>query len=117
VKGLFIATRAAAQVISPADGHVEYAGSFRSYGQLLILNAGGGYHVLLAGLGDIKAETGQFVRAGEPVGTMGANAAPGTLSGDQLQDGRPVLYIEFRKNGDAVDSAAWWAGGAREARG
>jgi len=117
VKGLFIATRAEAQVTSPADGHVEFAGSFRSYGQLLILNAGGGYHVLLAGLGNIKAETGQFIRAGEPVGNMGANAAPGTLSGDQLQDGRPVLYIEFRKNGDAVDSAAWWAGGAREARG
>lgn len=117
VKGVFVATRAGAQVTVPADGHVEFAGSFRSYGQLLILNAGGGYHVLLAGLDGITAETGQFLRSGEPVGTMGVGAAPGTLSGDQLQDGRPVLYIEFRKNGDAIDSSPWWIGGAREARG
>ena len=50
-RGVFVATRAGAQVVTPADGHVEFAGPFRSYGQLLILNTGGGYHVLLAGLG------------------------------------------------------------------
>src|SRR5262249_41344773 len=49
-RGLSIATRASAQVTAPCDGWVVYAGPFRSYGQLLILNAGGGYHVLLAGM-------------------------------------------------------------------
>jgi murein hydrolase activator len=116
-KGIFIATRAGAQVTIPADGHVEFAGSFRSYGELLILNTGSGYHVLLAGLEKISVETGQFVRAGEPIGEMGASAAPGTLTGDAVPDKRPVLYIEFRKNGEAVDSAPWWIGAAREARG
>ena len=116
-RGVFVATRSEAQIISPADGHIEFVGPFRSYGQLLILNAGGGYHVLLAGLGEITAEQGQFVRAGEPVGVMGASAAPGTLTGDQVQNGRPVLYIEFRKDGEAIDSSPWWIGGFAQARG
>ncbi|WP_119393123.1 murein hydrolase activator EnvC family protein [Taklimakanibacter lacteus] len=116
-RGVFVATRADAQVVTPVDGHVEFAGPFRSYGQLLILNTGGGYHVLLAGLGEITAEQGQFLQAGEPVGIMGKSAAPGTLTGDQLQDGRPVLYIEFRKNGEAIDSSPWWIGGFAQARG
>lgn len=116
-RGVFVATRADAQVITPVDGRVEFAGPFRSYGQLLILNTGGGYHVLLAGLGEITAEQGQFLQAGEPVGIMGKSAAPGTLTGDQLQDGRPVLYIEFRKNGEAIDSSTWWIGGFAQARG
>jgi septal ring factor EnvC (AmiA/AmiB activator) len=116
-RGVFVATRADAQVVTPTDGQVEFAGAFRSYGQLLILNTGGGYHVLLAGLGEITAEQGQFLQAGEPVGIMGKSAAPGTLTGDQLQDGRPVLYIEFRKNGEAIDSSPWWIGGFAQARG
>lgn len=116
-RGVFVATRADAQVVTPVDGHVEFAGAFRSYGQLLILNTGGGYHVLLAGLGEITAEQGQFLQAGEPVGIMGKSAAPGTLPGDQLQGGRPVLYIEFRKNGEAIDSSPWWIGGFAQARG
>jgi septal ring factor EnvC (AmiA/AmiB activator) len=117
VKGLYVATRAGAQITAPADARVEFAGPFRSYGQLLILNAGNGYRVLLAGMEEISAGTGGFVRSGEPVGTMGNGPAPGTLTGDRLQDLRPVLYIEFRKNGEAIDSAPWWIGGAREARG
>jgi len=83
----------------------------------LILNAGDGYHVLLAGLGEITAEQGQFVRAGEPVGTMGVTPAPGTVTSDQGQDRKPVLYIEFRKNGEAIDSSPWWVGGFAQARG
>jgi septal ring factor EnvC (AmiA/AmiB activator) len=116
-RGVFVATRAAAQVIAPADGEVEFAGLFRSYGQLLILNTGGGYHVLLAGMGEITALQGQFLKAGEPVGVMGNTAAPGTLTGDQVQDGKPVLYIEFRKQGEAIDSSPWWVGGFAQAKG
>lgn len=117
VKGLYVATRTGAQVTAPADGHVEFAGPFRSYGQLMILDTGGGYLMLLAGMSDITTDTGQFVRAGEPVGSMGDTPASGTLTGDRLHDSRPVLYIEFRKNGEAIDSSAWWIGGEREVRG
>ena len=70
-KGLSIATRAGAQVTAPADGWVVYAGAFRSYGQLLILNVGGGYHVLLAGMERISVDLGQFVLTGEPVAVDG----------------------------------------------
>ncbi len=66
----------AAQVTSPCDGWIVYAGEFRSYGQLLIMNAGGGYHVLMAGLSQIDVQPGQFVLASEPVGTM--SGAPRT---------------------------------------
>jgi septal ring factor EnvC (AmiA/AmiB activator) len=116
-KGLYVATRPAAQITAPSDAHVEFAGPFRSYGQLLILDAGDGYRLLLAGLAGLTAETGQFVRAGEPLGSMGETAAPATLTGDRLQEQRPVLYIEFRKNGEAIDSSPWWIGAVREARG
>lgn len=115
-KGVFIATRKLAQVTAPADGEIEFAGEFRSYGQLLILNVGEGYHVLMAGLGTITAETGQTVRAGEPVGSMGDAPARGTLIGDRLEDPRPILYIEFRKDGSAIDPTAWWVGSRKEAR-
>ena len=70
-KGLSIATRPGAQVTAPCDGWVVYAGPFRNYGQLLILNAGGGYHVLLAGMERISVDLGQFVVTGEPVAVMG----------------------------------------------
>lgn len=115
LRGLAVATRAQAQVISPADGKVEFAGPFRSYGQLLILDAGEGYLVLMAGMKEISADIGQSVRAGEPVGVMGKGPSSVTLLGDQIQEARPVLYVEFRKNGEAIDSAPWWIGGTKEA--
>ena len=115
LRGLAVATRPQAQIIAPADGRVEFAGPFRSYGQLLILNAGEGYLVLMAGMKEISAGIGQSVRAGEPVGIMGKGPSSVTLLGDQIQEARPVLYIEFRKNGEAVDSAPWWIGGTKEA--
>ena len=73
-KGQAYATRAGAIVSSPCDGWVVYSGPFRSYGQLLILNAGGGYHVLLAGMERTNVEIGQFVLTGEPVALMGKTA-------------------------------------------
>ena len=115
LRGLAVATRAGAQVTAPADGKVEFAGAFRSYGQLLILNAGEGYLVLMAGMNEISTDIGQSIRAGEPVGIMGKGPSSVTLLGDQVQEARPVLYVEFRKNGEAVDSAPWWIGGSKEA--
>ncbi len=111
-KGISIATRAGAQVTAPADGWVVYAGPFRSYGQLLILNAGNGYHILLAGMERISVDLGQFVLTGEPVAMMGnASHLAAILAAGSSQ---PVLYIEFRKDGTPVDPGPWWATGEGE---
>jgi len=106
--GDIVTTQSGAIVTAPADGTVIYAGPFRSYGQLLILNAGGSYHIVLAGMGRISVALGQTVLAGEPIGAMGearlASAGAGSASA------APQLYIELRKDGKPVDPAPWWAG-------
>jgi septal ring factor EnvC (AmiA/AmiB activator) len=111
-KGVSIATRAGAQVTAPADGWVVYAGAFRSYGQLLILNVGGGYHVLLAGMDKISVDLGQFVLAGEPVAAMGTGSHIAAILA--TGSSQPVLYIEFRKDGAPVDPGPWWVAGEGE---
>jgi murein hydrolase activator len=107
-KGISLTTRAGAQVTTPCDGWVVYAGPFRSYGQLLILNAGGGYHVLIAGMEHISVNIGQFVLTGEPVATMGTTMSQ-VASVLATGASQPVLYIEFRKDGTPIDSGPWWA--------
>jgi septal ring factor EnvC (AmiA/AmiB activator) len=111
-KGVSIATRAGAQVTAPADGWVVYAGPFRSYGQLLILNAGNGYHLLLAGMDRISVDLGQFVLTGEPVAVMGNGSHIVAILA--TGSSQPVLYIEFRKDGIPVDPGPWWAAGEGE---
>jgi murein hydrolase activator len=106
-KGISLATRAGAQVTTPCDGWVVYAGPFRSYGQLLILNAGGGYHVLIAGMERISVNIGQFVLTGEPVATMGTTSRVASILATNAS--QPVLYIEFRKDGTPIDPGPWWA--------
>ena len=113
-KGIVLETRLGAQVTSPCDGWIVYAGEFRSYGQLLIINAGGGYHVLLAGLSQIDVQPGQFVLAAEPVGTMNGwsmQAQPAAVNN------APVLYVEFRKDGTPIDPDPWWVSGHQKVQG
>jgi len=114
VKGISLQTRPEARITAPSDGWVVYAGPFRSYGQLLILNTGGGYHVLLAGMSRIDVGLGQFVLAGEPIAMMGNSAAPSQGGADSS---RPVLYVEFRKDGRPIDPDPWWAEASEKVQG
>lgn len=108
LSGDIVRTHSGAIVTAPSDASVLYAGPFRSYGQLLILNAGGGYHLVLAGMNRISVRLGQSVVAGEPIGAMGeARVASFATSGDE--ESGPELYVEFRKDGKPVDPAPWWA--------
>jgi septal ring factor EnvC (AmiA/AmiB activator) len=107
-KGVHLETRPGAQVISPCDGLILYAGPFRSYGQLLIINPGGGYHVVIAGMDRIEAQQGQFVLAGEPVAAMGAGARTG-----EVTPKRPTLYVEFRRDQQSIDPEPWWSSGGK----
>jgi len=96
-KGLVIATRAGAQVVTPFDGQIVFEGPFRSYGQILIIEHRGGYHTVLAGLSHVDVVVGQWLKAGEPVGAMIETA-----------QGRPQLYVELRRSGQPFDPAPWF---------
>jgi len=96
-KGITFATRAAAQVIAPYDGRVLFAGPFRGYGQILIIEHGDGYHSLLAGLDRVESPVGQWLVAGEPVGVMPKGAT------------KPHLYLELRHNGQPINPLPWLA--------
>jgi septal ring factor EnvC (AmiA/AmiB activator) len=96
-RGITLATRPSAQVVAPFDGQVVFQGPFRGYGPILIIEHGGGYHSLLAGLGRIDATVGQWLKQGEPVGQMSPDAGGAS----------PKLYVELRRSGQPVDPAPW----------
>jgi len=97
-KGLVIKARAGAQVVAPYDGQVVFAGPFRGYGQILIIEHGEGYHTLLAGLQRIDGAANQWLLAGEPVGVLGGSRSE-----------PPTLYLEIRHNGRPIDPLPWLA--------
>lgn len=101
-EGIFIRTRSQAQVVSPFDARVEFAGPFSTYGGLLILNVGEGYYMVLSGMAVTYASAGQSVLAGEPVGAM--------PDGGQTA---PELYLELRRDGHAMDPGPWLRSGAQ----
>jgi septal ring factor EnvC (AmiA/AmiB activator) len=90
----------AARVVSMCGGRVVFAAPFRSYGLLLIVDCGGGYHAVMAGFQALEAKVGQLVRAGTPVGTMPA-WTPGQAGA------RPSLYVELRRDGQPIDPGPW----------
>lgn len=94
-KGMSIATRKGAQIVAPYDGQVAFAGPFRGYGLLLIIEHSEGYHTLLAGMTRIDATVGQRLTAGEPVGVMGEEEA------------KPSLYLELRRQGQPINPQPW----------
>jgi septal ring factor EnvC (AmiA/AmiB activator) len=95
-KGIDLETRPGAQVVAPYEGRIVFAGQFRGYGQLLIIEHPGGYHSLLAGMARIDGVVGHRVLAGEPVGRMG-----------NPKSGRPSLYVELRRNGQPINPVPW----------
>jgi septal ring factor EnvC (AmiA/AmiB activator) len=91
-EGLTYAALPGSPVVAPQAGKIVFAGPFRGYGRIVILQHDGGYHSFLAGFARIDAEMGQEVAAGEPLGVLPAKT--GT---------RPELYFEWRHNNEPVD--------------
>ncbi len=103
-QGLWFVGPGSAQAVAPADSEVVFAGPYQKFGQVLLLEIAGGYHLLLAGLDRIDVRIGDLVLAGEPVGV--------------LPQGKTArLYLELRRNGQRVDPGPWMSTGLRKARG
>ncbi|WP_257459796.1 murein hydrolase activator EnvC family protein [Archangium lipolyticum] len=96
-KGVDIRAASGTPVKAVAEGTVAYAGWMRGYGNLLILDHGGGYHSLMAHLGTVVPQVGARVASGDVVGEVGDT---GSLKG-------AYLYFEIRRAGQAVDPAPW----------
>jgi len=94
-KGISLKSTRKAQVIAPFAGRVEFSGAFND-DHVVILNVGGGYFIVLTGLGETFTEAGTRVKAGEPLGLMPVN---GTKS--------PELFMEFRKNRNSINPKPW----------
>lgn len=105
-RGLTIRGRSLAVVVAPDAGRVLFAGPFRGYGQILIIEHSGGYHSLLSGLGRIDSEVGSTLRAGEPVGLTGSGQA-GRAAEEGVRDQGSTLYFELRRNGQPTNPTGW----------
>jgi septal ring factor EnvC (AmiA/AmiB activator) len=97
-RGLTFAAAPGARVVAPCGGRAVYAAPFRSYGLLLIVDCGGGYHFVLAGMDRLDTAAGQRLLAGEPVGVLAGTGGSGA-----------TLYVELRRNGQPVDPRPWFA--------
>jgi septal ring factor EnvC (AmiA/AmiB activator) len=102
--GLTISAPPGSEVVSPGDGQVLFAGSYHKTGKVLILEMGGGYDLVLAGLDRLDVRPGDELLAGEPVGAM-PRAGAGTR-----------LYFELRQNGKGVSPAPWMEADLRKAK-
>jgi septal ring factor EnvC (AmiA/AmiB activator) len=91
-QGIRIEASPGAIVVAPMGGVVRYAGPFKSYGNIVLLEHKNNYHSLIAGLSRIDTVVGQSAGSGEPIGNLGT------------QD-KPVLYYELRLNGQPIDPA------------
>jgi septal ring factor EnvC (AmiA/AmiB activator) len=98
-KGVDFAADLGAVVRAVAEGRVRFAGWFRGYGRLVILDHGESYFTVSGHLAHIDVEVGQELAEGDAIGTVGES---GSLVG-------PRLYFEIRRGEEALDPADWFA--------
>ncbi len=98
--GITIEGRSAGLVIAPMGGKVQFTGTFKRYGNIIILEHAGGFHSLIAGLEKITSSVGDHVNSGEPIG----------LLPDSSLIPRPKLYYELRQNGNPVNPSVKFSG-------
>jgi septal ring factor EnvC (AmiA/AmiB activator) len=95
--GVDFGAEAGARVRAVASGIVRFAGWFRGYGRIVIVDHGDGYHSICGHLDEILVEVGHPLEEGEVLGTVGET---GSLGG-------PRLYFELREKGDPIDPEIW----------
>ncbi len=113
--GITLATRARALVTTPWPATIRYRGPLLDYGNVIVLEPGGGYLLILAGLDTVYGEVGEVLAPGAALGLMGgADAGGGSDFLSTAEDGGGVqgtqtLYMELRQGADPVDPAGWFA--------
>jgi septal ring factor EnvC (AmiA/AmiB activator) len=113
--GLLVATRARALVTAPWPATIRYRGPLLDYGNVMILELGRGYLLILAGLDTVYGEVGEVVPSGAALGLMGGPEAMATEFLISAQDGggaggSETMYMELRQGADPVDPTEWFAG-------
>jgi len=98
--GITIEGRSAGLVIAPMGGKIQFTGTFKRYGNIVIIEHAGGFHSLIAGLEKITSSVGDHVNSGEPIG----------LLPDSSLIPRPKLYYELRQNGNPVNPSVKFSG-------
>jgi len=116
--GLTLATRAAALVTAPWAATIRYRGPLLDYGNVMILEPGDGYLLVIAGMRDVYGEVGDVVAKGAALGLMGGNSAENAdLLSPAAQNANEVetetLYIELRDGTKAIDPTDWFAATAK----
>ena len=116
--GVTLATRPLALVTAPWAATIRYRGPLLDYGNVMILEPGGGYLLILSGLETVYGDVGNVVGAGQALGLMGGPAALGAdiLSGGTDEAGADLsgggatetLYLEVRKKAEPVDPLIWF---------
>ncbi|AQU86902.1 peptidase M23 [Komagataeibacter nataicola] len=96
--GITYAPPSRASVRAPCTGRIDFAGPFRTYGQMMILDCGKHYRFVLAGLGEIAVAAGQQVSRGAAVGQMPQWNGGGS---------RPTLFVQLRHGGSTVNPAPY----------
>ena len=116
--GLTIATRPAALVTAPWAATIRYRGPLLDYGNVMIIEPGDGYLIIIAGLRDVFGEVGEVVAKGAALGLMGGEAnetadllAPAKQGGGARET--ETLYIELREGADVIDPTDWFAATAQ----
>jgi septal ring factor EnvC (AmiA/AmiB activator) len=89
VRGIALATRGGAQLVAPGAGRVAFAGPYRGYGNIVIIEHAGGWTSLVTGLARLDTNVGAQLLAGSPLGITGA--------------GRPLVTFELRRDGVPVN--------------
>lgn len=92
--GITYAADPGSAVHAPCSGAVEFAGPFRSFGRMLILDCGRGYRFVIAGMGSLSVASGAQIGRGGPLGVMGSTGGS-----------RPILFVQLRQGAQSVDPA------------
>ncbi|MFN4101316.1 MAG: murein hydrolase activator EnvC family protein [Pararhodobacter sp.] len=108
--GLVLATEPGALVVAPWFGTVRYRGPLMDYGNVVLLEPGEGWLLVIAGLDAVYPRMGDVVAQGEALGLMPGGEADGDefVQPDAVADRSETLYLELRQDGQAIDPADWF---------